>query len=294
MNCEERKKEEEKREEKKKSFFSQAQLESIRKSEEDIEKKEGSVLSKFTFDRGYLSPDFVTEAGCMETILENVNILITDKKLSAMNDLLPVLEKNSHIGKPILVIANDVEGKALETLVVNKLRGTVKCAAVKAPSFGDRRKEILKDIAVFTAGQVISEELGVKLENADINMLGNAKRVIVNDENTTIIGGAGNKKDIDARIKQIITQIEETDSDYDREKLEERLAELAGIEARIKLEERLAKLTKLKLVIDYINANKEMYSKEKLKIALMKTEWTKAEIDAAFRIVESQEAKRKE
>ncbi len=186
------------------------------------------VVEGMQFDRGYISPYFVTDAERMETVLEDVNILITDKKLSVMSDLLPVLEKSARTGKPMLIIADEVEGEALATLVVNKLRGTLKCAAVKAPGFGDRRKEMLADIAVLTKGQVISEELGIKLEKADLSMLGQARRITIDKENTTIVGGAGEKKDIQDRCAQIKKQIEETTSDYDREKLEERLARISG------------------------------------------------------------------
>jgi len=186
------------------------------------------VVEGMQFDRGYISPYFVTDAERMEAVLEDANILITDKKLSAMNDLLPILEKSAHTGKPMLIIADEVEGEALATLVVNKIRGTLKCAAVKAPGFGDRRKEMLQDIAILTKGQVISEDLGVKLERADLSMLGRAHRITIDKENTTIVGGAGDEKDIKDRCAQIKKQIEETTSDYDREKLEERLARLSG------------------------------------------------------------------
>jgi len=186
------------------------------------------VVEGMQFDRGYISPYFVTDAERMETVLEDANILITDKKLSVMNDLLPILEKNARTGKPMLIIADEVEGEALATLVVNKLRGTLKCAAVKAPGFGDRRKEMLQDIAVLTKGQVISEDIGVKLEKADLSMLGQARRITIDKENTTIVGGAGEQKDIQDRCAQIKKQAEETTSDYDREKLEERLARLSG------------------------------------------------------------------
>jgi chaperonin GroEL len=180
------------------------------------------------FDRGYISPYFITDAERMECVLEDVLILITDKKLSAMNDLLPVLEKIVQTGKPFLIIAEEVEGEALATLVVNKLRGTLKGCAVKAPGFGDRRKEMLEDIAILTGGEVISEERGMKLEKTTLEQLGKAKRVVIDKENTTIVDGEGNKKSIKDRTNQIRKQIEETTSDYDKEKLEERLAKLSG------------------------------------------------------------------
>ncbi|MGQ9631983.1 MAG: chaperonin GroEL [bacterium] len=180
------------------------------------------------FDRGYISPYFVTDAETMEAVLEEPYIIITDKKVSAMNDLLPLLEKVAQAGKPFALIAEDVEGDALATLVVNKIRGTLKCVAVKAPGFGDRRKAMLEDIAVLTGGEVISEEKGFKLENATLAMLGKADKITVAKEETTIVGGKGNKKEIEKRINQIRKQIEETTSDYDREKLQERLAKLAG------------------------------------------------------------------
>jgi len=186
------------------------------------------VVEGMQFDRGYVSPYFVTDAERMEAVLEEPYIIITDKKVSAMNDLLPLLEKIAQTGKPFLLIGDEIEGEALATLVVNKLRGVLKCCAVKAPGFGDRRKEMLQDIAILTGGTVISEDAGMKLENATIDMLGRAKRVVVDKENTTIVGGEGKKKDIEARIAQIKKQIEETDSDYDREKLQERLAKLSG------------------------------------------------------------------
>src|SRR5690349_10972766 len=186
------------------------------------------VVEGMQFDRGYLSPYFVTNADKMIAELENPYILIHEKKLSGLQAMLPVLEAVVQSGKPLLIIAEDVEGEALATLVVNKLRGGLKVAAVKAPGFGDRRKAMLEDIAVLTAGQVISEDLGIKLENVTLDMLGQAKRVRVEKENTTIIDGAGKKQDIQGRIAQIKAQIEETTSDYDREKLQERLAKLAG------------------------------------------------------------------
>lgn len=186
------------------------------------------IVEGMQFDRGYISPYFVTDAERMEAVLEDVYVLLTDKKISSMQDLLPILEKIIQTGKPFIIIAEDIEGEALATLVVNKLRGTLKCAAVKAPGFGDRRKEMLQDIATLTKGTVISEDMGMKLDKAALDMLGQTKRVTIDKENTTIVGGTGDKKDIDARISQIKKQIEETDSDYDREKLQERLAKLVG------------------------------------------------------------------
>jgi len=186
------------------------------------------VVEGMQFDRGYISPYFVTDADRLETVLEDADIIITEKKISAMNDILPVLEKIVQTGKPFLILAEDVEGEALATLVVNKLRGTLKCAAVKAPGFGDRRKEMLQDIAVLTKGQVISEELGHKLEKVGLDMLGRAKRVVIDKDNTTIVSGAGDKLDIKKRSDAIRKQIEDTTSDYDREKLQERLAKLSG------------------------------------------------------------------
>ncbi|GAB4030622.1 MAG: chaperonin GroEL [Elusimicrobiota bacterium] len=186
------------------------------------------VVEGMQFDRGYLSPYFITDPERMECALEDVLILITDKKISAMNDLLPVLEKIVQTGKPFLIIAEDIDGEALATLVVNKLRGTLKGCAVKAPGFGDRRKEMLEDIAILTGGEVISEERGMKLEKATLEQLGKAKRIVVDKENTTIVDGEGNKKDIKDRTNQIRKQIEDTTSDYDKEKLEERLAKLSG------------------------------------------------------------------
>jgi chaperonin GroEL len=180
------------------------------------------------FDRGYISPYFVTNAEKMRAELEDPYLLIYEKKLSALNDLLPLLEAVVQTAKPLLIIAEDVEGEALATLVVNKLRGGLKVAAVKAPGFGDRRKAMLQDIAILTGGQMISEDLGIKLEHVKLDMLGKAKRVMIDKENTTIVNGAGKKKDIDGRIAQIKTEIEDTTSDYDREKLQERLAKLAG------------------------------------------------------------------
>jgi chaperonin GroEL len=180
------------------------------------------------FDRGYLSPYFVTDPEKMEAAVEDPYILIHDKKISAMKELLPLLEKSAQSGKPLLIIAEDVEGEALATLVVNKLRGTLKVVAVKAPGFGDRRKEMLRDIAVLTGGQVISEELGFKLENATLNDLGRAKRIVVDKDNTTLVDGRGKPDDIKGRIAEIRGAIEKSTSDYDREKLQERLAKLSG------------------------------------------------------------------
>jgi chaperonin GroEL len=193
------------------------------------------VVEGMQFDRGYISPYFVTDPERMEATLEDPLILIHEKKLAALKDLLPLLEQVAKMGKPLLIIAEEVEGEALATLVVNKLRGTFTACAVKAPGFGDRRKEMLKDIAILTGGEVISEELGIKLENIKLQDLGKAKKVVVEKENTTIIEGAGARKEIEGRIKQIRTQIEETTSDYDREKLQERLAKLAGGVAVIKV-----------------------------------------------------------
>ncbi|MDF2809738.1 MAG: groL [Microvirga sp.] len=186
------------------------------------------VVEGMQFDRGYLSPYFITNAEKMVAELEDVYILIHEKKLSSLQSLLPILESAVQTTKPLLIVAEDIEGEALATLVVNKLRGGLKIAAVKAPGFGDRRKAMLEDIAVLTAGQVISEDLGIKLENVTLDMLGRAKRVRIEKENTTIIDGAGQKQDIESRVQQIKAQIEETTSDYDREKLQERLAKLAG------------------------------------------------------------------
>jgi chaperonin GroEL len=186
------------------------------------------VVEGMQFDRGYISPYFITNADKMRVEMEDPYILINEKKLSALNELLPLLEAVVQTGKPLLIVAEDVEGEALATLVVNKLRGGLKVAAVKAPGFGDRRKAMLQDIAVLTGGQAISEDLGIKLENVTLAMLGKAKKVMIDKENTTIVNGAGKKKDIEDRITQIKVQIEETTSDYDREKLQERLAKLAG------------------------------------------------------------------
>jgi chaperonin GroEL len=187
------------------------------------------------FDRGYLSPYFVTDAERMESVLEDAQILIHEKKISVMKDMLPLLEQVARSGKPFLVIAEDVEGEALATLVVNKLRGTLNCVAVKAPGFGDRRKAMLEDIAILTGGKAITEDLGIKLENIKLEDLGRAKKVVVDKDNTTIVEGAGKTATIEGRIKQIRAQIEETTSDYDREKLQERLAKLAGGVAVIKV-----------------------------------------------------------
>lgn len=193
------------------------------------------VVEGMQFDRGYCSPYFVTNPEKMTCDLDNPLILIHEKKLSVLQPLLPVLEKIAQSGRPLLIIAEDVEGEALATLVVNKLRGGLKVAAVKAPGFGDRRKAMLEDIAILTGGQVISEDLGIKLESVDITMLGNAKRVFIDKENTTVVDGAGAKQDIDARCGQLKRQIEETTSDYDREKLQERLAKLSGGVAVIRI-----------------------------------------------------------
>src|SRR5512136_1297591 len=189
---------------------------------------EVEIVEGMQFDRGYLSPYFITNAEKMVAELEDAFVLIHEKKLSGLQAMLPLLEAVVQSGKPLLIIAEDVEGEALATLVVNKLRGGLKVAAVKAPGFGDRRKAMLQDIAILTGGQAISEDLGIKLENVTINMLGRSKKVMIDKENTTIVNGAGKKSDIEARISQIKAQIEETTSDYDREKLQERLAKLAG------------------------------------------------------------------
>src|SRR3972149_2591392 len=186
------------------------------------------VVEGMQFDRGYLSPYFVTDAEKMEAVLDDPYILLYEKKISNMKDMLPILEQIAKMGKPLLVISEDVEGEALATLVVNKLRGTLKCCSVKAPGFGDRRKAMLEDIAVLIGGKVVSEDLGIKLENIKLNDLGRAKRITVDKDNTTIVDGAGDKDDIEARVKQIRAQIEETTSDYDREKLQERLAKIIG------------------------------------------------------------------
>jgi chaperonin GroEL len=186
------------------------------------------VVEGMQFDRGYLSPYFVTDPERMEARIDDAYILIHEKKISSMKDLLPILENIAKTGKPFLLIAEDIEGEALATLVVNKIRGTLSCIAVKAPGFGDRRKAMLEDIAILTGGRAISEELGIKLENVTLQDLGRAKRIVVDKDNCTIIDGAGKKADIEARIKQIRAQIDETTSDYDREKLQERLAKLVG------------------------------------------------------------------
>ena len=186
------------------------------------------VVEGMQFDRGYLSPYFVTDPERMEVKLDDAYLLIHEKKISAMKDLLPLLESIAKSGRPLVIVAEDVEGEALATLVVNKIRGTLSCCAVKAPGFGDRRKAMLEDIAILSGGRVIAEELGLKLENVSLQDLGRAKRVVIDKDNTTIIDGAGKKADIEARIKQIRAQIEETTSDYDREKLQERLAKLVG------------------------------------------------------------------
>jgi len=186
------------------------------------------VVEGMQFDRGYISPYFVTNADKMEAVLENPLVLIYDKKISNMKELLPILEKGVQTGRPILIIAEDVDGEALATLVVNKIRGSLKICAVKAPGFGDRRKAMLEDIAILTGGTMISEERGFKLENADLSYLGSAEKITVDKDNTTVVGGSGKKADITARVNQIKAQIESTTSDYDKEKLQERLAKLAG------------------------------------------------------------------
>jgi chaperonin GroEL len=193
------------------------------------------VVEGMQFDRGYLSPYFATDPERMECVFEDPYILLHEKKLSAMKDFLPILEQVAKAGRPFLIIAEDVDGEALATLVVNKIRGTLQCAAVKAPGFGDRRKAMLEDIATLTGGRLIAEELGIKLENIGLGDLGHAKRIVVAKDNTTIIDGAGKRADIEGRVKQIRAQIEETTSDYDREKLQERLAKLVGGVAVIKV-----------------------------------------------------------
>ena len=204
------------------------------------------VVEGMQFDRGYISPYFITDADKMEAVLENPYILLHDKKISTMKDLLPILESTSQAGRPLLIIAEDVDGEALATLVVNKLRGSLKIASVKAPGFGDRRKEMLEDIAVLTGGTVISEEKGLKLEGTDLEMLGETEKVVIDKENTTIVNGQGDQKMIEARVNQIKTQIETTTSDYDKEKLQERLAKLSG-----------------GVAVCYIGAASEMEMKEK-------------------------------
>jgi chaperonin GroEL len=186
------------------------------------------IVEGMQFDRGYLSPYFVTDPEKMEATLEEPYLLLNEKKISNMKDLVPILEQIAKMGKPVLIIAEDVEGEALATLVVNKLRGTLKCAAVKAPGFGDRRKAMLEDIAILTGGQVVSEDLGVKLENVTLNDLGTAKRINIDKDNTTIVDGGGSREALEGRVKQIRVQVEDTTSDYDREKLQERLAKLIG------------------------------------------------------------------
>src|SRR6266704_2411617 len=193
------------------------------------------VVEGMQFDRGYLSPYFVTDPERMESVLEDVHILIHEKKISSMKDLLPLLEQTAKMSKPLLIISEDVEGEALATLVVNKLRGTLQCAAVKAPGFGDRRKAMLEDIAILTGGRAITEDLGIKLENVKIEELGKAKKVTIDKDNTTIVAGAGKASEIEGRIKQLRVQVEETTSDYDKEKLQERLAKLVGGVAVIKV-----------------------------------------------------------
>jgi chaperonin GroEL len=186
------------------------------------------VVEGMQFDRGYLSPYFVTDPERMEVVLENPLVLIHEKKISSMKDLLPILEQVAKLGKPLLIIAEEVEGEALATLVVNRLRGTLQVAAVKAPGYGDRRKAMLEDIAILTGGKAITEDLGIKLENIKLDDLGKAKKIVIDKDNTTLVEGSGKSKDIEGRVKQIRTQVEETTSDYDREKLQERLAKLVG------------------------------------------------------------------
>ena len=193
------------------------------------------VVEGMQFDRGYLSPYFVTDPERMECVLENALVLIHEKKISAMKDLLPLLEQVAKLGQPLLILAEDLEGEALATLVVNKLRGTLQVAAVKAPGYGDRRKAMLEDIAILTGGKAITEDLGIKLENLKLDDLGKAKKITIDKDNTTIVEGGGAKKDIEGRVKQLRAQIEETTSDYDREKLQERLAKLVGGVAMIKV-----------------------------------------------------------
>ena len=198
-------------------------------------KTELDVVEGMQFDRGYLSPYFVTDTDRMETVLKEPYILLYEKKISAIKDLIPLLEKVARLGRPLLIFAEDLEGEALATLVVNKIRGVLNVAAVKAPGFGDRRKSMMEDLAILTKGKFLSEDLGIKLENADVNVLGTAKRVVIDKDNTTIIEGAGSQKDIKARCDQIRAQIEKSDSEYDKEKLQERLAKLSGGVAVIKV-----------------------------------------------------------
>lgn len=213
---------------------------------------EVKTVEGMQFDRGYLSPYFVTNSDKMEAELENPYILIYDKKISNMKELLPILEKQVQTGKPLVIIAEDLDGEALATLVVNKIRGSLKVAAVKAPGFGDRRKAMLEDIAILTGGTVISEERGYKLENAELSYLGQAEKVVVDKDNTTIINGSGNADDIKARVAQIRSQIETTTSDYDREKLQERLAKLSG-----------------GVAVLYVGATTEVEMKEKKTVLMM-------------------------
>ena len=198
---------------------------------------EVNLVEGMQFDKGYISPYFVTDAGTMECVFEDAYVLIHEKKISSVQDLVPLLEKVAHASKPLLIVAEDIEGEALATLVVNKLRGTFSCCAVKAPAFGDRRKAMLEDIAILTGGRAISEDLGVKLESVELKDLGRAKKVRVDKENTTIIQGAGTAKDVRARVQQVRNEIESTTSDYDREKLEERLAKISGGVAEIQVGE---------------------------------------------------------
>jgi chaperonin GroEL len=193
------------------------------------------VVEGMQFDRGYLSAYFVTDAERMECVLEDARILIHEKKISSMKDLLPLLEQIAKTGKPLVIIAEEIEGEALATLVVNKLRGTLQCAAVKAPGFGDRRKAMLEDIAVLTGGKAVTEDLGIKLENVKLEDLGRAKKIVIDKDNTTLVEGGGKSSEIEGRVRQIRTQIEDTTSDYDREKLQERLAKLVGGVAVIKV-----------------------------------------------------------
>ncbi|MBU9889460.1 MAG: chaperonin GroEL [Candidatus Omnitrophica bacterium] len=198
-------------------------------------KTELDVVEGMQFDRGYVSPYFVTDTERMEVVLKEPYILLFEKKIGTVKDLVPVLEKVARLGKPLLIISEDIEGEALATLVVNKIRGVLQIAAIKAPGFGDRRKAMMEDVAILTKGKFISEDLGVKLENVDLDMLGTAQRVVIDKDNTTIVGGAGSQKDIKARCEQIKSQIEKSDSDYDKEKLQERLAKLSGGVAVVKV-----------------------------------------------------------